>query len=538
MKASGSARRLAALALVLCACTERSLTGPDAPRGSAIPTADIAAPAGFNGTIRIGVVPAATSVSVGSDGDWVARDKTSGAELLHGAGAEATVTQESVINIRKNFRLQVVSAGRAAVDAWAARAQAASHPIYIEPNGIGGWRLYIGEFADNASFAIRNAYRNQLIAAGLAFGDSFWKVVTIVEGVSRLRVANGADAAFSTGPVVLESTTGRVRIGGQPYRGSAEVVPNSVGTLAGVNVVDIEEYLFGVVPRELPPTIWPEFEAQKAQAVAARTYALAGLGKRKADGYDLLPTTSDQVYGGVAAEHPLSTRAVEETADTVITYGDKLISALFSSTSGGHTANSEEVFTDTVPYLRGVPDAERGRAFEHVPTLEVFRSHPNSRSLRAAKEGDFEADWSQYHRWTFEWTMDEISSVIGAFAGRDVGKVLAINVLERGPSGRVLRIEYVTEGGTFTDTKDRIRSSLKFINSAGTPSSLLSTLFFIEPVRDKKTKELSGFVAYGGGWGHGVGLSQTGAVGMAQKGHSFHEILRHYYQGIEVEKGY
>ena len=113
--------------------------------------------------------------------------------------------------------------------------------------------------------------------------------------------------------------------------------------------------------------------------------------------------------------------------------------------------------------------------------------------------------------------------------------MLAINVLGRGLSGRVQQIEYVTEAGTFTDAKDHIRTSLKFVNSDGTFSSLLSTLFYVDPVVDGKTGEVTGFVAYGGGWGHGVGLAQTGAVGMAEKGATYDEILKHYYPGIDLE---
>jgi SpoIID/LytB domain protein len=245
------------------------------------------------------------------------------------------------------------------------------------------------------------------------------------------------------------------------------------------------------------------------------------------------------VYGGLDAEQPLSSQAVDETRGVVATYGGRLIQALFSSTSGGHTADSEEAFNSApVPYLRGVPDAERGEALEHVPTLEVFQSHGNPTSLRAMRNGDAEADWSAYHRWSFEWTADEISQVVSDYAGQPVGKVLAIDVTERGPSGRALKVEYVTEAGTFTDTRDHIRSSLKFFNARGAKSSLLSTLFFIEPVTDPRTKEVTGFRAWGGGWGHGVGLSQTGAVGMAAKGHGYEEILKHYYQGIELETRY
>ena len=127
---------------------------------------------------------------------------------------------------------------------------------------------------------------------------------------------------------------------------------------------------------------------------------------------------------------------------------------------------------------------------------------------------------------------------MSASVGQPVGKVLAINATERGPSGRVLTLEYVTEAGVFYAHKDAIRASLRYLDASNTPTNLPSTLFFIEPVTDRKTKEVTGFVAYGGGFGHGVGLSQTGAVGMAQHGHTVDEILSHYYQGIELASRY
>jgi stage II sporulation protein D len=401
-------------------------------------------------------------------------------------------------------------------------------------------RLFIGRFDPPPAntFAARTAYKNLLISQGLAAADAFY-VVKADPGVTVYRVTRGAQFVDATNPVVLTSSDGLVTIAGVVYRGVAEVRANSAGSLAGINELPMEHYLYGVVPRELGPTVFPELEALKAQAVAARTYALSGLGKRANDGYDLLATTADQVYGGYAAEHPLSTQAVDETAGIAAVYDGKLITALYSSTAGGHTADNEEAFNSAaVPYLRGVPDAERGQAFEHVPSLEVFRSHANARSLRNAKEGDFEADWARFHRWSFEWTAQEISDVISVHAGQPVGKVLAITVTERGPSGRALAIEYVTEAGTFTDTRDHIRTSLKFINASGAQQNLLSTLFFIEPVTDRRTGEVEGFVAYGGGFGHGVGLSQTGAVGMAEKGRTYEEILKHYYRGIELTQWY
>lgn len=531
------ASALAAL-LALGACADRGPLGPEVDPSGASARSE-AGTAAFNGRIRIGVVPSASSVTIGSAADYTIRDRSSGAVLLTGSNGTATVTLASVV--QSWLRLQVTCGSTATVAARQAAAEAAGYETHTEfVPAANCTRLYLGRFAPPPAptWSARVAFRNKAIAEGHAGTDSFWRVVAEA-GATAYRVARGAEVVTSHGPVVLTSSDGVVTIAGVRYRDQAEVRVNASGTLAGINELPLEQYLYGVVPKELGPIQYPEFEAQKAQAVAARTYALAGLGKRSSNGYDLLASTADQAYGGLAVEHSVSTAAVDATAGVAATHGGRLISTLYHSTSGGHTADNEEAYASSpVAYLRGVPDAERGRALEHVPTLEVFRSHASPVSLRASREGDFESDWARYHRWTFEWTMDEISRVISAFAGRPVGRVLAVNVLERGPSGRVLRIEYVTEAGSFHDTKDRIRSSLRFINSSGTPVNLLSTLFFVEPVVDRRTREVTGFRAYGGGFGHGVGMSQTGAVGMAQKGHGYEEILRHYYRGVELVKRY
>jgi len=495
-------------------------------------------------SIRIGVIQSASSVTFGSAANYEARDKATGLAVMTGTNGGVTVSLASVVV--SYYRLQVMCSSAASVATRKAAAEALGYVTFTAFNAAANCtRLYVGQFAPPPAntFAARTAFRNQAIAAGIAGTDSFWSVVS-VGGNTVYRVTRGTASVDVLNPVVFSSSDGLITIGDARYRGQGEARINLAGTLAGINVLSVEDYLYGVVPRELGPIAFPEVEAQKAQATAARTYAIAGFGKRGSDGYDLRATTDDQVYGGYGAEHPVSTAAVDATRGVVATYNDALISALYSSTSGGHTADNEEAFSSApVAYLRGIPDAERGSAFEHVPSLAVFRAHANPMSLRAAREGDFESDWARLHRWTYDWTMTEISEVISSYAGVPVGRVLAINVLERGPSGRVQKIEYVTEAGTFTSVKDQIRASLKYIGATG-PANLPSTLFFIEPILDKSSRnpngepELTGFRVYGGGFGHGVGLSQTGAVGMAQKGHSFDEILRHYYQGIELKTRY
>ena len=136
--------------------------------------------------------------------------------------------------------------------------------------------------------------------------------------------ASGAVRSFSSSaPVVLASddeTKTPVRYNDRPYRGRIEVFANPRGTLTVVNVLGLEDYVRGVVANELSPGGYPALEAQKAQAIAARTYALRNIGQFRAQGFDLLPTTRSQVYRGLSSEHPLSTRAVDETRGLIATY--------------------------------------------------------------------------------------------------------------------------------------------------------------------------------------------------------------------------
>lgn len=528
---------LLVLAPAWLACAD-SLTGPQSATNDQTllsPDDGVAASlqATPDGYIRIGVVPSATTIDIGAAGGFTITDKASGATLFTGSNDAATVELLSAGGTDTRYWLQTSCASEAYRDSWLALAADLGYETRTEhvPH-VPCWRLLLGTV--DQGWGDRVAFRDQAIADGLAGSDSFYKLITIV-GETELSIEfNGLEEVIEA-PVVLTSDDGLVTINGRTYRGVAEVWTNSGGTLAGINELPLEEYLYGVVPRELPPVPYGEPEAQKAQAVTARTYALANMGKRSADGYDLLPTTGDQVYGGYEDEHPVSTAAVDATSGIVAVHQGSLITTLYHSTSGGWTANSEDVYTATVPYLRGVPDSERGEALEAVPTVEVFMRNSNPTNLRAAAEGDFESDWSRYHRWTVDWTAAEIAEVLAASLGQPITEVHAIRVVDRADQGRVRRVEFDTDVGTFAANKDAIRWTLRYINASGTHASLRSTLFFIEPVKND-SGATTGWKAYGGGWGHGVGMSQTGAVGMAERGRSYLEILQHYYRGVEVEQ--
>ncbi len=187
-----------------------------------------------------------------------------------------------------------------------------------------------------------------------------------------LAFAHGA-APFlrSSAPLTFASSdesNAPVRLNEKPFRGKLEVFANARGGLTVVNVIGLEDYVRGVVPNELSPGGFPAIEALKAQAIAARTYAFRNRGQFATEGFDLLPTTRSQVYRGLTSEHPLSSRAVDETRGIIATYNGEPINALYTSTCGGRTEDSENIFNDAVPYLRGRECAAEGKA-EFAPFM-------------------------------------------------------------------------------------------------------------------------------------------------------------------------
>ena len=186
---------------------------------------------------------------------------------------------------------------------------------------------------------------------------------------SRELVASSATGTTfsSSAPVAFASDDEKnapVRFNDRPYRGRIEVFTNLRGNLTVVNELGLEDYVRGVVANELSPGGYPAIEALKAQAIAARTYALRNRGQFMAQGFDILPTTRSQVYRGLTSENPLSTRAVDETRGVVATYLGEPINALYTSTCGGRTEDADKIFNEAVPYLRARECAAKGVSFD------------------------------------------------------------------------------------------------------------------------------------------------------------------------------
>jgi len=188
--------------------------------------------------------------------------------------------------------------------------------------------------------------------------------------------ASAGQLFSSSAPVAFASDdelSAPVRYNDRPYRGRIEVFANLRGTLTVVNELGLEDYVRGVVANELSPGGYPAIEALKAQAIAARTYAMRNRGQFMAQGFDLLPTTRSQVYRGLTSENPLSNRAVEETRGMIATYNGEPINALYTSTCGGRTEHSENIFKEAVPYLRGHECAAEGAAALSPFTIKTTR---------------------------------------------------------------------------------------------------------------------------------------------------------------------
>jgi stage II sporulation protein D len=297
-----------------------------------------------------------------------------------------------------------------------------------------------------------------------------------------------------------------VFLAGRRYRGSGSILPKT-GGLSVVNAVNIEDYLRGVLPHEIGFLPATEIEAAKAQAVAARTYTLANLDKHREHGYDLESTTADQVYRGLSEESEVANRAIEATVSQVLVKDGMLVQAFYHSTCGGHTESPLYVWDRSVePELSGVDD----RGF---------------------------CSWARSYSWSASWTVGELSERRAAWerAGHEAGSGAVLDVVVRGrtPSGRVDRLLVSTEGGAFEVRRDRVR---RFLTRTDVPGAILqSTLFTLQATRDDDGR-LAQLRAIGRGFGHGAGMCQTGAIGMARKGYTYRRILAHYYPGSHLEE--
>lgn len=298
---------------------------------------------------------------------------------------------------------------------------------------------------------------------------------------------------------------------GKKYRGLFQLVPAS-GQIKLTNAVYIEDYLQGVVPHEIGPTKKDQYEAIKAQAVAARTYAMGHLGQYgAAAGYDLKSDIGDQVYNGVIEEKDEVNKAIKETSGLVATYGDGMIDAYYHSTCGGATDDIEDVWgKDPKPYLIMVSD-------------------------------DGACKISKYYDWQERFTADQIALRLEQYLSREkgrtirVGKIQDIRITGRSPGGRVGTIVFETANGRYSFKREKVRWML---GRSDNPDGILRSARIEPDIKRNSNGEITEVIFKGRGYGHGLGMCQMGARGLAAKGVTFDSILALYYQGTELKKLY
>ena len=347
------------------------------------------------------------------------------------------------------------------------------------------------------------------------------------------------------------------------YRGNIEVdIDKEYRKLNVINIISIEEYLYGVLKKEISPH-WPA-EALKAQAVAARTFAIFNMNKYIDKGYNICASTNSQAYGGVNHEDTLTNKAVDETRGVIITYKGKPINAVYHSDSGGYTEDSENVWGSFLPYLRSVKSK-----------FEEKVSPP-------------------HHTWICSIDEKDLTKKLQK-QGYTVNSIISIETANKSETGRISELDFITDNNEVINMKtnnfrsligaDLIRSTLfdikviwKEINIAKDTEDKKeiedkeeqgeSTKDILEQKKDWTIKELLElmmkrkeerekekvekipkveivksntpltFVFSGSGNGHGVGMSQWGAYSMALQGSRYQDILKYYYQGIDIIKKY
>ena len=343
------------------------------------------------------------------------------------------------------------------------------------------------------------------------------------------------------------------------YRGMIEL-SHSTGTttdrLHVVNIIEIEDYVPGVVANESIASF--HMEALKAQAVAARGYAIANIGRFRASfPYDIVDSTTSQVYRGVISEHPRAVQSSAETVGIVASYQGQIIGALYSSSFGGHSDSNHWIFnlpanqlpgTNFVPYLVGIYDGV-------PPVLDLSDPATHDNFWRTIQPQGYDMCGrvnNRFSRWKITIPAASIKSRLTTtnsvlISGNRTGLVTGVSVLLRMPgSGRVAIAEITLSTGVvhvrgWDNLRNVLgRSVVSTPSSCPPPSSAaiaanftLTNPSILEPYNNPDGT-FGGVIAYGGGWGHNTGMSQYGGHGRALAGQTFLQILKAYYTGVDV----
>ncbi|MBE9207575.1 SpoIID/LytB domain-containing protein [Nostoc sp. LEGE 06077] len=403
-----------------------------------------------------------------------------------------------------------------------------SQGIEVEISQPERWQVWAKRDVYSTPLLRRLLFQNlQESGAKMAYlNTKIQKEVPRVSWVVNGKRYSPVNLAISADKNLIRLNKGEKSGAGRLYAGRMTLQPNAYGTYTLVNEVALETYLRGVVPNEIGSDA-PK-AALEAQAILARTYALRNLRRFAVDNYQLCADTHCQVYYGLSGATSKTDQAIAATRGMVVTYNNQLIDALYSSTTGGVTAFFSDVWNgEDRPYLKPVIDAPIN--FWNL-SQQNLADEDNFRKFINMKQGFNESNWDVF-RWNKETSIEDIAKDLQKFLRvknspySKFKTIEAIAVTKRSQSGRILDLAVKTDIGLFTLHKDEVRSAF---------AAPVSTLFYLQPLNKGKA-ELWGYAFIGGGLGHGVGLSQTGAQNLAKLGWETPKILQFYYPGTKIQ---
>lgn len=409
----------------------------------------------------------------------------------------------------------------------------------IEPSAYlaydAGWRVYIGAYYTEAQFNSAFAEMGmKLMPYDTTKAPFNYTAFMVLENNAVKLLFSTVDTDFGFENYVPGQT---ISFNKYKYRGGLVFKRFKDSDPTVINFIPLEQYLYGVLPYEISPK-WP-IEAQKAQAVAARNYAMTNLNKHKKHGFDVCNTIDCQVYAGANVEAALSNSAVDLTSGTYLKYNGKLANTVYHSNSGGRTENSENIWTSAVPYLIGVDDP-------------YSIGSPND-------------------VWSVGFTAAQLTQKLLA-KKYDIGDVTDVTVEQYSVNGRALKTTFTGTKGKVSFDKDKIRSlftdsevktnyftivkpgGIPIASADGINNFMSSSLYVASASGTSPIAASSGLIVSDGtltatlqgggnvyqfngkGWGHGVGMSQWGSKKMAEQGYTYEQILTHYFQNTYLEK--
>ncbi len=345
-------------------------------------------------------------------------------------------------------------------------------------------RVLILDDKDEVSITLKGRYRIYSLSPERIFLEGSYLNTNVTAGSEGIGVGNREIKA--SGIKIYMTQDSNIYVDGKRFRGNIDIIRKENKKLMVINYIALEDYLYGVLYHEVSHR-WP-IEVLKAQAIAARTFALYQARQNKMQLYDLRSDIYSQVYGGKAGEKWSTTKAVDATRGKVLIYKGDIFPSYYHATCAGLTEDASNLWnTDMLP-LKGVP-------------CDFCKGSP-------------------HYRWTREIPIKLLESKLKD-KGYKVGDIISVNILSKNISGRVdkLEIKDVTGVSVILTGKD-------FRQIIG-PNDARSTKFDVSIKRDN-------LVLNGLGWGHGVGMCQWGAYGMARQKKKCEEILKYYYPGAEI----